>query len=44
MTNLATVLTSLVLIVTKGSVESSELAKLIALQFVLAFGDRRSLS
>jgi hypothetical protein len=37
-TNLTTVLASLVLVVSKGSVESGELTQLVALEFVLAFG------
>jgi hypothetical protein len=41
--NLATVLASLVLIVTKSSVQGSKLSKLVALEFVLAFRDRGSL-
>jgi hypothetical protein len=41
--NLAAVLTSLVLIVTKGSVEGGKLAELITLKFVLAFRNRSSL-
>lgn len=40
---LATVLASLVLIVTEGSVQSSELTELVTLQFVLALGDGSSL-
>lgn len=39
-----TVLTSLVLIVTEGTVESSQLTQLVALELVLAFGDRSSLA
>jgi hypothetical protein len=39
MTNLTTVLAGLVLVVSQGTVESSELTKLVALEFVLAFGD-----
>lgn len=42
-TNLTTVLASLVLVVTKSTVEGSELTKLVALQLVLAFGDGSSL-
>jgi hypothetical protein len=37
--NRLTVLASLVLIVTEGTVESSQLTKLITLEFVLAFGN-----
>jgi hypothetical protein len=43
MTNLAAVLASLVLVVSKSTVESGELTELVALEFVLAFGDRSSL-
>lgn len=43
MSNLATVLTSLVFIVSKGSVERRELSKLVTLELVLAFGDRSRL-
>ena len=32
-----------VLVVTQGSVEGSKLAKLVPLEFILAFGDRGSL-
>lgn len=42
-TNLPTVLASLVLIVTKGTVESGEFSQLVALELILAFGDGRSL-
>ena len=42
-TDLTTVLASLVLVVSKGSVESGELTQLVALEFVLAFGYRCSL-
>lgn len=38
-TNLTTVLAGLVLVVSKGTVESGELTKLVALEFVLAFGN-----
>ena len=38
-----TILACLVLVVTEGTVESSELTKLVALELVLAFWDRRSL-
>lgn len=40
---LATVLASLVFIVTQSSVQSSELTELVTLQFVLALGDGSSL-
>ena len=40
---LSAVLTSLVLIVTKGTVQGCQFAKLIALKFVLAFRDRGGL-
>lgn len=43
MANLTTVLTSLVLIVSKGSVERRELSKLVTLELVLAFRDRSGL-
>lgn len=43
MTDLATVLACLVLIVTERAVEGGQLTKLVALQLVLAFGDRSSL-
>ena len=42
-TNLATVLASLVLIVTQRAVQSGEFAELIALELVLAFRDRGGL-
>ena len=42
-TNLSTVLASLVLIVTKSTVECGKLTKLVALELVLAFGNRSSL-
>lgn len=42
MSNLATVLTSLILIITEGTVESSQLSQLVSLEFVLAFGNRGS--
>lgn len=41
--NLPTVLAGLVLIITQGSVQGSQLTKLVTLQFVLAFGDGSSL-
>ena len=37
-TDVATILTDLVLVISKGSVESSKLAELIAFMIVLAFG------
>lgn len=43
MTNLSTVLTTAVFIISQRSVEGGELSKLVALEFVLAFGDRSSL-
>lgn len=43
MTDLTAVLTSLVFVITKGTVESSELTKLVAFQLILAFWNRRSL-
>ena len=43
MTDLATVLASLVLVVSKGTVECSEFSELVTLEFVLTFGNRRSL-
>lgn len=39
MANLSAVLTGLVLVVTKGTVEGGKLAELVALELVLAFGD-----
>jgi hypothetical protein len=42
MSDLATVLTSLVFVVTKGTVKSSQLSELISLELVLTFGDRGS--
>ena len=42
-TNLAAVLAGLVFVVTEGTVECGELAQLVALELVLAFGDRGSL-
>lgn len=42
--NFAAVLTGLVLIVTQGTVKGSQLAQLIALQFILTFGNRSGLS
>jgi hypothetical protein len=43
MSDLAAVLTSLIFIITEGTVESSQLAQLVSLEFVLAFGNRGSL-
>lgn len=43
-TNLTTVLASLVFIITKSTVECSELTKLVALKLVLTFWNGRSLS
>jgi hypothetical protein len=43
MTNLAAVLACLVLVISKSSVKGGELTELVALEFVLAFGDRGSL-
>lgn len=43
MTNFTTVLAGLVLIVTEGTVEGSELTELVALELVLAFGNRSGL-
>jgi hypothetical protein len=42
MSNLATVLAGLVLVVSQGTVERSELSKLVALEFVLTFRNRCS--
>jgi hypothetical protein len=42
-TDLTTVLTSLVLIITKRTVERGKLSKLISLELILAFGDRGGL-
>ena len=42
-TNFTTVLTGLVLVIAKGTVEGSKLAQLVALELVLAFGDGSSL-
>lgn len=42
-TNLATVLACLVLVVTQGSVQGRKLTQLVALELVLAFGDGGSL-
>lgn len=41
--DLSTVLAGLVLVVTKGTVESGELTELVALELVLTFWDRSSL-
>jgi hypothetical protein len=38
MSNLTTVLTSLVLIITKGAIHGSERSKLVLLVFILTFG------
>jgi hypothetical protein len=43
MTDLATVLAGLVLVVTEGTVKGSKLTELVSLEFVLAFGDRGGL-
>ena len=43
MTDFTTVLTGLVLVIAKGTVEGSKLAQLVALELVLAFGDGSSL-
>lgn len=42
-TNLTTILAGLVLVVSKGTVEGGELTELVALQFVLTFGNGGSL-
>jgi len=42
MTDLTAVLAGLVLVVTKGTVQSGKLAKLVPLELVLAFRDRSS--
>ena len=39
----ATILAGLILVVTKGTIQGGKLAKLVALKFVLAFGDGGSL-
>jgi hypothetical protein len=44
MSDLATVLASLVFVVTQGTVESGKFTELVALELVLAFGDRGSLN
>jgi hypothetical protein len=44
MTDLSAILAGLVLVVTKGTVESCELTKLISLQLILSFGDRGRLN
>lgn len=41
--DLTAVLTGLVFVVTKGTVECSELSQLVSLEFVLSFGDGGSL-
>ena len=43
MTDLATVLASLVLVVSEGTVEGGEFSELVTLEFVLTFGNRRGL-
>jgi hypothetical protein len=43
MADLAAVLAGLVLVVTKGTVESGKLTKLVTLELVLALGNRSSL-
>lgn len=43
-TNLATILAGLVLVVAQGTVESGKLAKLVSLKLILSFGNGRSLS
>lgn len=43
MSDLSTVLTCLVFVITESTVERSELTKLIALELVLAFWNGRSL-
>ena len=43
-TDLTTVLTSLILVVSKGTVEGSQLTELVSLELVLTFGDRCSLN
>lgn len=43
MPNLSTVLTSLVFIISKSTVEGGQLSKLVTLEFVLTFRDRSSL-
>lgn len=43
-TNLTTILASLILIVTKSTVECCEFTKLVALELVLAFRDGSSLN
>ncbi len=42
-TDLATVLASLVFVVSKGTVECGEFSELVTLEFVLTFRNRRSL-
>jgi hypothetical protein len=39
MSNLTAVLTGLVLIITKGTIQGSELSKLVSLEFILTFGN-----
>lgn len=43
MADLATVLTSLILVVTEGTIQRSEFSELVTLELVLAFGDGCSL-
>lgn len=43
MTNFSTVLASLILIITEGTVECSKFTELVALKFVLSFWNGRSL-
>jgi len=43
MSNFATVLAGLILVITKCTVEGGKLTKLVALEFVLTFGNRCSL-
>lgn len=43
MTNLTTILTSLILVITKSTVEGSQVTKLITLVLVLTFGNGGSL-
>lgn len=44
MADLAAVLAGLVLVVTEGTVEGSKLAKLVALELILSFGNGRGLA
>jgi hypothetical protein len=43
MSDLATILTSLVLVITEGTVECGEFTELVAFELILALGDRCSL-